>query len=115
MILKTTARPLCLAFACLVLSGYAISSGAADLKANLKVKADNPLIQINSFHFVGNNTQLAELCGKVNGPKSFYNLRVISDDGTNNPGDYHTTSGKTGNFCLVLSTYSGSAKVEIEE
>ncbi len=82
---------------------------------NLKAKTDSPQIQINSFRIVGTNTELAELCGRVTGPNASYNLRVIADDATNNPGDYHTTSGKNGNFCTLIATYAGTAKVELEE
>jgi hypothetical protein len=109
MLLKTALFTI----SCTALSCVALSSTASAL--SLKAKSDNPMVKVTSFHFTGNNTQLAELCGKVSGPKSFYNLRVISDDATNNPGDYHTTSGKTGQFCIVLNTFSGTAKVEIEE
>jgi len=87
--------------------------GASALAKNYKAKSDNPAIEITSFHSVG-ASRLAELCGKVSGPQMNYNLLVTSDDRSSNPGNYHTSTGKTSDFCIILYTFTGTARVELE-
>lgn len=73
-------------------------------------------IAINSFVKIGDPQDvflnMGEVCGTVKGAsdKVFY-LKIMSDYNTHNPGEYHTFTGPSGNFCQVIRTLAGSVQV----
>ncbi len=84
---------------------FAVSSIAASVK-------------INSFHYVRTNPTnsynvLAELCGTASDVKmpAFVNAKI--DYNGSNPGSYNTITDENGNFCMVVATYRGVARVSL--
>jgi hypothetical protein len=56
---------------------------------------------------------LAELCGFVRNQTGAVRVEMIIDANTHNPGNYHTSTGSTGNFCQLVRTFGGRAEVSI--
>lgn len=101
-------------------SAIAQQSGFADTKdADAAVPATAPaapvaageaVVAITSFVMTGQNTRVAEICGKVTGNDAeFTVVRIVVDPKTNNPGTYNTLAAKDGAFCSVVVTYTGTA------
>ena len=77
---------------------------------------DDREISINSFQRVeyGNhNNPTAELCGHITGASSPHDRMIVEADPRGNPGRYTTTPGPEGNFCILIRTQTGQAKVTL--
>lgn len=69
-----------------------------------------PSVTITSFVLTGQNSRVAEICGKVAGAASdFTVVRVTVDPNSKNPGTYNTLAGRDGAFCAMVVTYYGTA------
>jgi hypothetical protein len=77
--------------------------------------------KINSFTHIGDqNSPLGEVCGTVTindtttmpAQGNVIPVTVTSDPGTNNPGMYTVLVDRTGNFCVLIATYNGTASAE---
>ena len=79
------------------------------------IKVDGPVVKVNSFAAVGApGSELGEVCGTVTGANgAVVNLKVMADYNSNNPGEYHTFSGPSGNFCELIHTYYGTVEVTL--
>jgi len=76
--------------------------------------AGETVVKITSFVMSGQNTPVAEICGKVTGSAAeFTVVRIVVDPKTNNPGTYNTLAGKDGAFCSVVVTYTGTAGASV--
>src|ERR1700745_1990747 len=78
-------------------------------------------VKINSFTHLGDvNSTLGELCGTVTVtdtetmPKvaNIIPVTVTADPNTGNPGQYTVLVDRTGNFCTLINTYTGTAQAE---
>ena len=79
------------------------------------VAAGEPVVAITSFVMTGQNTRVAEICGKVTGTDAEVTVvRIVVDPKTNNPGTYNTLAGKDGAFCSVVVTYTGTASASVK-
>ncbi|MDD5208415.1 MAG: hypothetical protein PHV36_03450 [Elusimicrobiales bacterium] len=77
--------------------------------------AGEPVVAITSFVMTGQNTRVAEICGKVTGTDAEVTVvRIVVDPKTNNPGTYNTLAGKDGAFCSVVVTYTGTASASVK-
>ena len=101
-------------------AAIAQQSGFADTKdmnaavpataPGVAVAAGEPAVAITSFVMTGQNTRVAEICGKVTGNDAeFTVVRIVVDPKSNNPGTYNTLAAKDGAFCSVVVTYTGTA------
>lgn len=82
------------------------------------VQAFSASVKITSFNYVRTstnfNSNLAELCGRVEGATTsptFINVKV--DPKNNSYASYNTLAGPDGKFCLALITYRGTAEASL--
>lgn len=71
--------------------------------------AEAPKVDITSFFYVGDQTRVAELCGKVTGMSTPSTLVRVTVDENYKPGIYNTLAGQDGKFCTLVLTYTGRA------
>lgn len=88
--------------------------GSVQLLADSKTDRE---LKIDSFFFVENGAQkntAAELCGHVTGTVHVHDrITVVADPKAKTPGFYTTQLNKTGHFCVVLRTVSGTASAQL--
>jgi hypothetical protein len=71
-------------------------------------------VKITSFYRVGNNDNVAELCGKVLEVKQVPTfIKVIADPNTSRPASYNTVADENGKFCIIIMTLRGSADANV--
>ncbi len=75
-------------------------------------------IKITSFNYVRTsrdyNSQLAELCGKVEGATTVPTFISVKVDPTSKGyAAYNTMAGEDGKFCLAVITYRGRAEATV--
>lgn len=75
-------------------------------------------VKVTSFlPIVNSQTRLGELCGVVTGPAnelSNARVSVASDPKAKKPGYYAVAVDRTGRFCVVVHTFTGTAEVAVE-
>jgi len=96
----------------LVAMGLFYSQG---ILASNYIKVAAPVVKVNSFQAVGpQGSELGEVCGTVTGANGVnVNLKVMADYNSNDPGEYHTFAGPSGNFCELIHTVYGSVEVTL--
>ena len=97
-----------------ILALFVTSFAFADVTPLISVK-------INSFYHIGDtNSTLGEVCGLVTvadtdaiaKTANLIPVTVTVDPTTSNPGNYTVLVDRTGNFCAVVNTFTGSAQAE---
>ena len=75
-------------------------------------------VKITSFRYLEagvRNSSAAELCGKLVSPTGQPELvNIVSDPNSKTPAPYTAWTNKDGKFCLVISTLTGRANVDLE-
>ena len=83
--------------------------------------ADSPVlnVKITSFTQISPSLTLGEVCGTVTvsnalptAAKGLIPVSVTADPNTSNPGVYTTLADQSGNFCVMINAYSGTASAE---
>lgn len=66
--------------------------------------------KINNFTYTGSRTWTAEICGLVTGTGYENSIVTVTvDEKEKKPAKYTTLADETGNFCLVVTSYRGTA------
>lgn len=75
-------------------------------------------VKITSFRYLEagvRNSSAAELCGKLVSPTGQPELiKIVSDPNSKTPAPYTAWTNKDGKFCLIISTLTGRANVDLE-
>jgi hypothetical protein len=98
-------------------AGFAASEAPAPRVAEPRSApaAGQPSVVITSFNMTGNNSHVAEICGRVTGASSDYSVvRISVDPGEKNPGIYNALAGADGSFCAVVVTYTRQADASVK-
>lgn len=95
--------------------GFAAADAAAPRVAEPKASPASgaPSVTITSFVYAGNNTRVAELCGRVTGSELAV-VRVSVDPREKKPATYNALAGSDGAFCAVVVTYTGLAEASVK-
>lgn len=85
---------------------------------SLSLNAFASEVKITSFRYLeagSRSSSAAELCGKLTSPTGQPELvKITSDPNSKTPASYTAWTGKDGKFCLVISTLTGRANVDLE-
>jgi len=91
------------------------AAAAVPAPSGVAVASREPAVSITSFVMTGQNTRVAEICGRVTGSEvEFTMVRILVDPRSNNPGVYNTLAAKDGAFCSVVVTYTGTASASVK-
>lgn len=86
------------------------------LTGNLALAAD---VKVTSFRFLDHSAHFtpgAEFCGELVMPTGKPEMiKIVSDPGTKEPGQYFAWAGPEGKFCSLIATYTGKAEASLSK